>query len=239
MQRAPEVPETGEPLAEPTGDERHRDGSRRPRRTPLLATAAVLIVLLVVGVLVGVNSGRRDSNAVQPLPSAASAPEAGPTITEAIFTGRSSGNELLVAVGFKDGRAVGYLCDGTQAEAWLEGKIVADQLELHGRDPATVVTGKVDQRSVLGSLTLKGRTLPFSAQIALGNAGLYESRYMVDGIGTRIGWIVLADGSQVGIRKRGDLITPAPPLDTMTLTANDGGAPVQAVAVNGATPIFG
>ncbi len=217
------------------------------RQAPLLVAAVAVVVVLLVGFLVGANS-QRDSNAGQPLPTAGQPEPAapplppaavGPVLREAIFTGRSSGSEITLAVGIKDGRAVGYLCDGSTVEAWLEGNIAAERLELHGRDPATVVSGTVDQRSVLGTLTVKGRTLPFSAQIAVSDAGLYESRRTVDGIGSRIGWIVLADGSQVGIKKTGDRVTPAPPLDPATLTAEDGGAPIQAVAVTGATPIFG
>lgn len=80
------------------------------------------------------------------VPSPTSSAAAGPTLTEAVFTGRSSGNELTVAVGVKDGRAAGYLCDGNKVEAWLEGTLSGDQLSLHGRNADTGITATVGQR---------------------------------------------------------------------------------------------
>ena len=101
-----------------------------------------------------------------------------------------------------------------------------------------VVTAKVDRRSLLGTVTAGGKARPFSAQIATGAAGLYESRRTIEGISTRIGWIVLPDGSQVGIRKRGDVRTPAPRLDPANLKAIDGGRVVGAERLSGTSVVI-
>jgi hypothetical protein len=176
--------------------------------------------------------------ATAPGATGASAP-VGPTLTEAVFTGRSSGNELTVAVGVKDGRAAGYLCDGNKVEAWLEGDLAGDRLTMHGRNADTAITATVDQRSVLGNLTVSGTVRPFSAQIATGPAGLFQSRRTVEGITTRIGWIVLPDGTEVGVRNRNAERSPAPPLDPITLVALEDGRPIPVERLSGASTVLG
>jgi hypothetical protein len=109
---------------------------------------------------------------------------------------------------------------------------------LHGRDASNGVTATVNQQALLGSVTEGGTTLPFSAQLTTGQAGLYQSRRVVDGITTRIGWIVLPDGTQVGIRNNGGTRTPAPPLNPATTQARDGGQTIQAERVSGATTVI-
>jgi hypothetical protein len=160
-------------------------------------------------------------------------------LTEAVFTGRSSGNELTVAVGVKDGRAAGYLCDGKKVEAWVEGTLSGDRLTLHGRNADTGITATVGQRSLLGDVTVGGAVRPFAAQIAAGAEGLYESRRTVEGITTRIGWIVLPDGTQVGVRNNGGERSAAPPLDPLTLQTVDDGLSLRAERLTGASTVLG
>jgi hypothetical protein len=63
---------------------------------------------------------------------------------------------------------------------------------------------------------------------------------VLNGISTRIGWIVLPDGSQVGIRNDGGTRTPAPTLDPATAQARDvNGEVVQADRVSGSTTVLG
>ena len=50
---------------------------------------------------------------------------------------------------------------------------------------------------------------------------------------------MLPDGSQVGVRKQNTTETPAPALDTGTLTATDDGQVVRAERVSGATVVLG
>ncbi|WP_345377639.1 serine/threonine-protein kinase [Pseudonocardia yuanmonensis] len=223
-------------------------GSGRRRLLPVTAALAAVAVLLAAWALLrgGGDTDRPPvAQALTPAPvtatiAPAAAPAAtGPVITEAVYTGRTSGNELTLAVGIKDGRAAGYLCDGKQVEAWLEGTVTGDKLVLRGKTEANAVTATLDQRSALGTVTAGGVQRPFSAQLALGEAGLFESRRSVAGLATRIGWIVLPDGSQVGIAKRGDVREPAPALDPRTLQAVDGGETVTAQRLSGASTVLG
>ncbi len=231
-------------------------GGDRRRLPPLAVVIAVLTVIAGTWALTLASDADEDRNltaGAAPTPattavsttasptSAAGPPlpaAAGPVLTEAVFTGRSSGNELTLAVGVKDGRAAGYLCDGRTVEAWLEGTLTGDQLSLHGRNADTGVTATVDQRSLLGMVTVAGTVRPFSAQIATGPAGLFESRRTVEGITTRIGWIVLPDGTQVGIRNNGGERSPAPPLDPITLSAVEDGKPLPVKRLSGASTVL-
>jgi serine/threonine protein kinase len=256
----PETPEQAQPDVRPSDEIKATPNtvSLRDRRR-LLPIAVVIGVLAVIAIAGLLSSGRDSSDridnpaagtaptpsatALPPLtplvPSAASSVAAGPTLTEAVFTGRSSGNELTVAVGVKDGRAAGYLCDGNKVEAWLEGTLSGDQLNLRGRNADTGITATVSQRSLLGNVTAGGTMRPFAAQIAVGADGLYESRRTVEGITTRIGWIVLPDGTQVGIRNNGGERSAAPPLDPITLQAVDDGQPIRADRLTGTSTVLG
>jgi Protein kinase domain len=218
-----------------------------PRRgrhwLPVLAVALIAAVvagavLLTrgVGATITGSAGPATSQGPAAPPTAPAA--VGPVLAEAVFTGRTADNGLTLAVGIKDGKAAGYLCDGKSMEAWLEGDVAGSTVTLHGRDPSTVVTAKADQHALLGSVAVGGMVRSFAADVAAGRAGLYQNVRVVNGITTRIGWIVLPDGSQVGIANRNGKRAPAPPLDLATLQAVDGGQPVSAQPVSGTTDVL-
>jgi serine/threonine protein kinase len=219
--------------------------TRRNLVIPAAVAAVTAAVLAVVWGIAGTTSVTGTPAAAPSTPQASAAPApppptAAPAVTEAVFAGRTSGNEMTLAVGVKGNRAVGYLCDGKKVEAWLEGDVNGDTLTLHGRDASTSVTATVDRAALHGNVTLAGATLPFSAQAATGQAGLYQSRRVLNGIATRIGWIVLPDGSQVGIRNNGGARTPAPTLDPTTAQArDDNGEMVRAERISGSTTVLG
>ena len=238
-------------------DLRRARPSLGPRWLPPLAVAAVILALVgatwaiaqMSATVAGTPSAAQNaapasgaqasaaSSAAAPAPGAA--PPAGPVLTEAVFTGRTSDNAITLAVGIKDGRAAGYLCDGDTVEAWLEGDINGADVALHGRDPSTVLDATASQRGLLGTLTVAGVARPFAAALATGPAGLYQNKRVINGITTRIGWIVLPDGTQVGIRNENGVRTPAPPLDPGTGEAVDGGETVRGDRVSGATVVLG
>lgn len=116
---------------------------------------------------------------------------------------------------------------------------VGDRLVLHGRTADTGLTATIDQRSLLGEVTVAGTVRPFAAQIATGVGGLFQSRRTVEGITTRIGWIVLPDGTQVGVRRSNDERGPAPPLDPVTLRASEDGHPIPVERVSRASVVLG
>jgi hypothetical protein len=147
-----------------------------------------------------------------PAPAAPAAPEA-PAVVEQAYTGRSAGNEVTVAIAVKDGRAVGYICDGDKIEAWLEGTLRGGTLTLEGADGKSTVNGTSTGSATLGSVVVGGREWPFSAAGVEAPAGIYEGNASVRGVATRVGWIVSGDGSVVGVANSGGRRGPAPALD--------------------------
>ncbi|MFC5996773.1 hypothetical protein ACFQE5_21430 [Pseudonocardia hispaniensis] len=151
---------------------------------------------------------------------------------EAVYTGRSAGDQVTVAIAVRGGKAAAYLCDGRRVEAWLEGSVQGEELRLQGKDGASL-TVRPDGEGVSGQIFVQGRQLPYTAQLAKPPAGLYEGETTVGGEPARIGWIVLPDGSQVGVGTVGGDPGPAPLLDL-----GEGGAAVGGVFVS-ARPIRG
>ncbi|WP_433158739.1 hypothetical protein [Kribbella sp. CA-247076] len=216
------------------------------QRSPLvtLAVAAVgLVALLVVsstqtGTLAAPGtaptsaptSGPTSAPATTPTPS----PDATPTPSAiptrqlvGVFTGRTTGREATLAVAVKGGRAVAYVCDGRRVEAWFTGTQDAGRLALRSkRGDRLAATVAAD--AVTGSLTVRGRPLSFTIDQAAPPAGLYRGR---TSRGT-IGWIVLPDGSQVGVDNDGTP-GPAPALDPASGTATVGGTAVTARSITG------
>ena len=150
-----------------------------------------------------------------PAPPPSSAPPAAPApaVAEKAYAGRSAGNEVTVAIAVKDGRAVGYVCDGKKIEAWLEGTVSGSDLTLKSKDGTSTIEGTVDDKQSFGTVAVKGKQWPFAAKAASSPAGLYEGRAQVRGVLNRIGWIMLQDGSQTGVWNRGSEEVAAPVLD--------------------------
>lgn len=195
------------------------------RYAPLLTLVAVAVLgvaLLVVNSLSN-PAGRQDvaaaaptTTAAPPRPTVAEPTVEPPAIAEQAYTGRSSGNEVTVAVAVKDGRAVAYVCDGERIEAWLEGTLEGDRLSLQGADGAGI-TGTVDDAKALGTVAVAGRQWPYAAKAVQAPAGLYEGRANIDGVAVRIGWVVEDDDGELtvtGVAETASGVTsPAPPLN--------------------------
>jgi hypothetical protein len=172
---------------------------------------------------------------VPPAPPAAPPAPPPPAVAEKIYTGRSAGNEVTVAVAVKDGRAVAYVCDGKKIEAWLEGTLVGKELSLKGATDA-VLAGVVTDASALGFVTVGGKQWPYAAAGVQAPAGIYEGRANVRGVATRIGWIVDGKGEVTGnARPLGSAEpVPAPPLDPAAPGAvRMDGVPVSVTTVGG------
>lgn len=211
------------------------------RYAPLLTLGAVAVLggaLLAVDMIT-------DPAAAPPAPAAAAAPEPAavvpepaaaepPAVVESVWAGRSSGNEVTVAIAVKDGRAVAYVCDGDEIEAWLEGTLTGSSLSLQGADGA-VLTGDVDETAALGSVAVSGGQWPFAAKVVQAPDGLYDGRANVDGVAVRIGWIAL-DGTVTGGARAAGEVVEAPVFDPAApgSTVLDGRA-VTVTAVDGAS----
>jgi hypothetical protein len=167
----------------------------------------------------------------------AAEPPAAPVVTEKAYTGRSSGNEVTVAIAVKDGRAVAYACDGKKIEAWLEGTLAGDRLTLQGKTSS--ITATMDEKATFGMVTVDGKEWPFAAKGVESPAGLYEGRGTLAGVATRVGWIVDENGGVTGVQTTNGTRQPAPPLDPTDLAATRvGDAPVAVTVISGDDPVI-
>jgi hypothetical protein len=131
----------------------------------------------------------------------------------AVYAGRSSGNEVSLAVDTDGAKATGYVCNGKTIEAWLQGSVKGSQGTLSGKNGASL-TGTMSGLAMFGTVTPKaGVSFPFSAELAPRPAGIFQARIAIGRLATRIGWAVLPDGTQLGVAVTGTTLSPAPALD--------------------------
>ena len=156
-----------------------------------------------------------------------------PAVVQAVYAGRSSGNEVTVAIDTEGDKAVAYVCNGTTIEAWLQGSVSGNQVTLTGNKGAGL-TGSLSGLDMFGTVTPRtGQTFPFAAELSPHPAGVYQARIEVNGLATRIGWAVLPDGTQVGVAVEGTAKLPAPPLDLSDNAFTIDGARFTAALVAG------
>ncbi len=154
-------------------------------------------------------------------------------VVEAVYAGRSAGNQVTLAVVTDGDKAAGYVCNGRTVEAWLQGSVNGNQVTLTGRDGAGL-TGTLSGLAMFGMVSPgAGASFPFSAELSPRPAGVYQARITVDGLATRIGWAVLPDGTQLGVAVAGSTKYAAPSLDLSDDSFTLGGASFKASAVAG------
>ncbi|MGH3903346.1 MAG: hypothetical protein ACRDTE_04000 [Pseudonocardiaceae bacterium] len=212
----------------------------------LLAVAALAAVLFVVNMRTVAETAARgsappatappaaqvpvvtappDSPPAPPPPAGQPAPPPPAAPPQANYAGRTSGNEATIAIAVEGDAASAYVCDGKQIESWLDGTIENGRLTLQGGD-GDQVTGSVQDGAVFGTMWVQGKQWPYSAQPAQAPAGLYDGQGTVDGAPARVGWIVLQDGSQVGVADIGGVRQPAPAIDPQQLRSVELGGSV-------------
>ncbi len=134
-------------------------------------------------------------------------------VVQAVYAGRSSNGDVTLAVSTDGDQAVAYVCNGHTIEAWLQGSVKGNQVNLAGNKGASL-TGSLSGLAMFGMVTPSaGLSLPFSAELSPHPAGVFQARITVNGLATRIGWAVLPDGTQLGVAVIGSTKQPAPPLD--------------------------
>lgn len=146
---------------------------------------------------------------------ASAAPSPSPTEApvNATWAGRLTAGTLAISV--QNGVAVAYLCDGAAIEAWFQGTAAGGQLDLAGRAGETL-SGTFGAGQASGQITIDDQDLPFTVTTVTAPSGLYRATATVRGAQVNGGWIVLADGAQVGLVTVDGIAKPAPPLDTAT-----------------------
>ncbi|MFK4069103.1 hypothetical protein [Streptomyces sp. NPDC029674] len=132
------------------------------------------------------------------------------------YAGRTDDDTSAVSVSMRDGKAVAYFCDGRDTESWLKGNVEDDgSMRLTGKHGAKL-DGRITGKKVRGTVDIGEETWKFTAGKAVKPSGLYRATTEVRGAKVDGGWIVLPDGSQVGIVKRDGKPAKAPRLDPRT-----------------------
>jgi serine/threonine-protein kinase len=193
------------------------------------------------------------ASAVQPTAAGtsattASSPSASPSPTasggfvippHANYVGKVQGNLGSVALVVHDTFAVAYFCNGKTQEAWLKGTPHNGKLSMTGKNNASL-TANYALGHARGTVVVDGISHVFSIIAVHKPSGLFRSIAVVRGATVKVGWIVLADGTQVGsLEPDANSATPsaqtAPKLNISTLTAQDGDTTLTATAIDGET----
>ncbi len=218
----------------------------------LLAGLALAAVLITVNLTVTARGGDDPdpagfgAAAAPTAPAAAPATEAPPSSApsdppptpaagkvNAVWAGPVNGGGATIAIAVTDGVAVAYLCDGKKAEVWLQGTAAAGKLELTGAKGATL-TGTFGGGKAAGTVAAGGRTWKFTSPAVKKPSGLYRATATVRSAKVVGGWIVLPDGSQVGVVSVDGQPGPAPAIDPATGAVTVDGTALTATPVTGA-----
>ena len=155
------------------------------------------------------------------------------------YVGEVQGNLGSVALVVHDTFAIAYFCNGKTQEAWLRGTPQNGKLSMTGKNHASL-TANYALGHARGTVIVDGISHVFSIIAVHKPSGLYQSIETVRGATVKAGWIVLANGTQVGsLEPDSTSATPsartAPKLDISTLTAQDGDTTLTATPIDGET----
>jgi hypothetical protein len=169
------------------------------------------------------------SPTASPSETASAEPEGDQFPDKVVYAGRTDDNRAAIAVAVLGDRAAAYVCDGRNVESWMRGTARDGELNLRAKNGDTL-EAKLDGSTIEGTIELGDEKLDFTIDEAKRPAGLYRAR----GSAYTIGWIVLPDGSQVGIETRDDgTSTAAPKLDPDQPDLEVNGQSVTAKPVEG------
>jgi hypothetical protein len=183
---------------------------------------------------VAATAGRSPSAAPSPSPSG------GFVIPpHANYVGQVQGDRGSVAIVVHDTFAVGYFCNGSTQEAWLNGTPHNGKLSMTGKNNARL-TADYALGHARGTVVVNGISYIFSIIAVHRPSGLFESIADVRGATVKAGWIVLANGTQVGslnpnVNAADQTSQAAPKLDVSSLTATDEGVTLVAKPIDGET----
>lgn len=166
-------------------------------------------------------------------PATSGTPGNAAAVQRGSYVGNVPGAGRLALV-VRDGVAIAYLCDGRNVEAWLQGPARSGTLQLTGRKGASLV-GRYDRDHATGTVVIGGVGRPYDIAWVAKPSGLYRATARLRGAEVRAGWIVLPDGSQVGLLSdaTGGGTRQAPPLDVSSTRATVDGTTLVAVPVDG------
>lgn len=163
-----------------------------------------------------------------PTPSATKSAEDSKFPQKVVYAGRAEEGAGAIAVAVLGTQAAAYFCDGRSVESWFRGSVTGSDMSLKSKDGATL-QASLDGDHLKGSLRIKNERVRFEINEAKKPAGLYRAR----GSKTTIGWIVLEDGTEVGLQTTGQDSSPAPELDPENPQVTVDGQELDAAPVNG------
>lgn len=166
--------------------------------------------------------------AASPSPTASKSAEDSKFPQKVVYAGRAEEGAGAIAVAVLGTKSAAYFCDGRSVEAWYRGPVAGADISLKSKKGA-ILQASLDSDHVKGWLRVKNERIRFEIDEAKKPAGLYRAR----GSKTTIGWIVLEDGSEVGVQRTGEDSAPAPKLnpDSPQVTVN--GEQLDAAPVTG------
>ena len=215
-------------------------------RSPLVTLAAVVlafIIMFTVNMLSGPPGSSSTGSAgpaaapttaaapqqtASATPSASETPEDSEFAEQVVYAGRTDDGPAAIAVAVLGNQAAAYVCDGRNVESWFRGTVEGGRLSLKSKS-GEALQGELDGDHLKGTVQIKSGTHKFEINEASKPAGLYRAR----GSKTTIGWIVLEDGSQVGVQTTGADSSAAPQLDPDNPQVMVDGESLDAAAVNG------
>ena len=222
-------------------------------RSPLITLAAVAVafaIMFIVNMSVSPPGGRSTGTATPPpapatavsspapqtSESAAASPSPSPSKSaeeskfpkKIVYAGRTEHDAGAIAVAVLGTQAAAYFCDGRSVESWFRGSVTGADLSLKSKDGGTL-QASLNGDHLKGSLRIKNQRVRFEINEAKKPAGLYRAR----GSKTTIGWIVLEDGSEVGVQTTSQDSTAAPELDPKNPQVTVDGEKLDAAPVNG------
>ncbi|TYB56748.1 hypothetical protein FXF51_42280 [Nonomuraea sp. PA05] len=213
------------------------------RLGPVITLTAGAVLALGLGVASTIATPAAEETAAStaaeapPAEQNTAAPEPSPSqtapkrIAKADYGGRVKGNGALIAISVRNGKAIGYFCDG-KTEAWFKGSEADGELQLKGvANAGSKVTAELGGGRAEGWVSVGGKKWDFTAPTVVKPSGLYRATAIVRGAKLRAGWIVVKNPNggyyQVGAALVGEELVGVPPLDSAQPTAP--------VTVDGAT----
>jgi hypothetical protein len=222
-------------------------------RSPLITLAAVAVafaIMFTVDILSG-PPGNSSTGTANPsaAPATASASSSSPQPTETVvaspspsatkstdnkipekivYAGHAEDGAGAIAVAVLDSQAAAYFCDGRSVESWFRGAVTGSDISLKSKGGAPL-RASLNGDHLKGSLRIQNDRVRFEINKAKKPAGLYRAR----GSKTTIGWIVLEDGSEVGVQTTGEDSTAAPDLNPENPQVTVDGEELDAAPVNG------
>ena len=163
-----------------------------------------------------------------PSASASETVEDGEFPEKVVYAGRTDDGPAAIAVAVLGNQAAAYVCEGGNVESWFRGTVAGGNISLKSKSGA-MLEAELDGDHLKGTVEINNDTQKFEINEASKPAGLYRAR----GSKTTIGWIVLEDGSQVGVQTTGAESSAAPQLDPENPHVMVDGESLDAAAVNG------